>query len=153
MPFYAVYGVLVARILEWFAIPCFSGPHFVRTLHYDLSVLGGSAQHGSQLHWVTQAPMPWQGSDPWRAGCLDSIIDSMDMILAKFQEIVRDREAWRVVVHRVAKSRTWLSDWTTKVGMLDLLVLFQRSLLLCHCFLFAFSSLSFVLDTFFCYVF
>ena len=31
-------------------------------------------------------------------------------LLHKFQEIVKDREAWRVVVHRVAKSRTQLSD-------------------------------------------
>jgi len=44
------------------------------------------------------------------AGCLDNITDSMDMKLAKFQEIVRDREAWHVVVHGVAKSRTCLSD-------------------------------------------
>ena len=44
---------------------------------------------------------------------LDSITDSMDMNLIKFQEMVKDREAWRVAVHRVTKSQTWLSDWTT----------------------------------------
>ena len=37
---------------------------------------------------------------------LDGIIDSMDMNLGKLQEIVRDREAWCVAVHEVAKSRT-----------------------------------------------
>ena len=37
---------------------------------------------------------------------LDSITDSADMNLSKFQEIVNDREAWRAVVHGVAKSRT-----------------------------------------------
>ena len=37
---------------------------------------------------------------------LDSITDSMDMILSKFQETVKDMEAWHVTVHRVAKSRT-----------------------------------------------
>ena len=31
-----------------------------------LSILGGPAQHGSRLHWVLQAPLPWQGCDPWR---------------------------------------------------------------------------------------
>ena len=37
---------------------------------------------------------------------LDSITDSMDMILSKFQETVKDMEVWHVTVHRVAKSQT-----------------------------------------------
>ena len=45
--FHTVHGVLKARILKWFAIPFSSGPHFVRTLHYDPSVLGGPTRHGS----------------------------------------------------------------------------------------------------------
>ena len=44
---------------------------------------------------------------------LDSITDSMDMSLSKLQEIVKDREAWHAVVHRIAKSWTWLNNWTT----------------------------------------
>ena len=44
---------------------------------------------------------------------LDSITDSMDMSLSKFQEIVKHREAWRAAVHGAAKSQTWLSNWTT----------------------------------------
>ena len=43
---------------------------------------------------------------------LDGITDSMDMNLSELQELVMDREAWRVVIHGVAKSRTQLSDWT-----------------------------------------
>ena len=41
---------------------------------------------------------------------LNGIIDSMDMSLSELWQLVMDREAWRAVIHRVAKSRTQLSN-------------------------------------------
>ena len=63
-------GVFEARILKWFAIPFSSGSRFVRTLHHDLSILGGPVWHGSQLHWVTQGCHPWSY---WRYSFLLSV--------------------------------------------------------------------------------
>ena len=43
---------------------------------------------------------------------LDGITDLMNVSLSELQELVMDREAWRAVIHGVAKSQTRLSDWT-----------------------------------------
>ena len=53
-----------------------------------------------------------------RIRLLDGIINSMDMSFIQLQKLVIDREAWRAVVHGVAKSWTWLS-WTKLNSFLD----------------------------------
>ena len=62
LPFHNVHGVLKVRILKWFAIPFFSGPHFFRTLHHDPATLGGPTWHGSLFYWGRQGCGPlWSG--------------------------------------------------------------------------------------------
>lgn len=74
-----------------------------------------------------------------RMGWLNDNTNSMDVSSSKLWEIAKDRELWRAAVHRIAKSQTWHSKWTTTdwnrnvfVRINELTVLFYKQTIGSH---------------------
>ena len=86
-PEYSLEGLMLKLKLQYFGHLMQRTDSLEKTLM--LGKIDGKGRRGQQR-------MRW----------LDSITDSMDMNLSKLRETVRDREAWRVAVHRVKKSQT-----------------------------------------------